>query len=316
MQGAVRIRGEKWRTADHRANTLSVGEKMARWISAAVLFVLAWVGGAGPADAALHCTLSQSPASILFSPTAWPSSTPATQSFTLTLNCSAATPVNLLFNKNTSNLTLGGTNIPYSLCQTVVANVCNAVPLSMNNLVGSPPLVLTLYGFLASMSTPYAASGTYTDSTIIATTSSGGGVKALNFALNISKSCSVATSALNFGTIPLNATTVKTSLATASTTVSVRCTSTTAYTVGLNQGTGTGATTTTRIMNNGTAHLNYQLWRDLARTLNWGNTVGTDTVSGTGTGLTQNLNVYGSIAAGQSVLPGTYTDTVNVILTY
>jgi spore coat protein U-like protein len=266
--------------------------------------------------AAQHCTISQSPATVLFLPTAWPSSTPATQSFTLTINCSDVTPVNLVFNKNTSNLTLGATSIPYSLCQTVVANVCNAVPLTTTGLVAKPPLVMTLYGFLASMSSPYATSGTYTDSTIIATTSVGGGVKAVNLSLNISKSCSVSTSPLSFGTLALNATTVKTNLATASTSISVRCTSATGYTVGLNAGAGSGATTTTRVMTNGAAHLNYQLWRDSSRTLNWGNTTGTDTVAGTGTGLSQTLNVYGSIAAAQAVIPGTYSDTVNVVLTY
>jgi spore coat protein U-like protein len=44
--------------------------------------------------------------------------------------------------------------------------------------------------------------------------------------------------------------------------------------------------------------------------------VGTDTVAGTGTGATQTLTVYGSIPAGQVVTPGTYRDTVNVIVTY
>jgi spore coat protein U-like protein len=289
---------------------------MVRWFLAGVAAALTLLGGASGAAAAQHCTISQSPATVLFSPTAWPSATPATQSFTITINCNQNTPVNLVFNKNTSNLILGATSIPYSLCQTVVANVCNVVPLTTTGLVASPALALTFYGFLASMSSPYATSGTYTDSTIIATTSVGGGVKALNFALNVSKSCSVSTSPLNFGTLALNATTVKTNLATASTSISVRCTSATSYTVGLNAGAGSGATTTTRVMTNGTAHLNYQLWRDSPRTLNWGNTVGTDTVAGTGSGLTQTLNVYGSIAAAQAVIPGTYTDTVNVVLTY
>jgi spore coat protein U-like protein len=141
-------------------------------------------------------------------------------------------------------------------------------------------------------------------------------VKALNFALAISKSCSVSTSSLNFGTLALNATSLQTNLTTASTTVSVRCINATGYTVGLDGGTGSGATTTTRVMSNAAAGINYQLWRDSARTLNWGNTVGTNTQAGTGTGSTQNMTIYGSIAAGQAAVPGTYNDTINVILTY
>jgi spore coat protein U-like protein len=279
--------------------------------------VLTWLYGVGVATAqSQSCSITQAPGTITFSPTAWPSSAPATQSFTIKISCSLSTPVNLLFSKNTSNLGLAGTNIPYSLCLTVSSNICNAAPLTTSGLVAKPALTLTYYGFLAAMSAPYAAAGTYTDNTIIATTSTGGGVKALGFAIAVSKSCSISTSPLNFGTLTLNATTVQTNLATASTTVAVRCTNGTSYTVGLDAGSGSGATTTTRVMTNVSAHLNYQLWRDNARTLNWGNTAGTDTAAGIGTGTTQNLTVYGSIAAGQSVIPGTYNDTIIVTLTY
>jgi spore coat protein U-like protein len=295
---------------------MPIGGTLARWSLLGVFTVMAWLCGMGAAMAAQHCTITQSPSTILFSPTAWPSSTPATQSFTLTLSCNNATPVDLVLNKSTSNLSLAGTDIPYSLCLTVAANVCNAAPLSFTGLVAKPALVMTLYGFLAAMSTPYATSGTYSDSTVIANTSTGGGGTALQFALNISKSCSVSTSPLDFGTLALDAITLKTALTTASTALSGRCTNTTSYTVGLNAGAGPGATTTSRVMSNAASVLNYQLWRDSARSLNWGDTVGTDTQPGTGTGLTQNLNLYGSIAAGQAVTPGTYSDTINVILTY
>jgi spore coat protein U-like protein len=62
--------------------------------------------------------------------------------------------------------------------------------------------------------------------------------------------------------------------------------------------------------------LNYELFRDSARTLNWGNTIGTDTVAGTGNGLAQTLTVYGRILGSQLVAPGAYTDTVTATLTY
>lgn len=103
----------------------------------------------------------------------------------------------------------------------------------------------------------------------------------------------------------------------ATTSISVSCTTTTPYNVGLNTGTASGATVTTRQMTGPSASLlNYSLFRDSARTLNWGNTVGTDTVTGTGNGTAQVLNVYGTVPAGQLVTPGSYSDTIVVTVTY
>jgi len=102
------------------------------------------------------------------------------------------------------------------------------------------------------------------------------------------------------------------------TTLQVGCSSGTTYNVGLSAGTATGATVSNRSMtlNGGTTLLGYRLFRDSGRTSNWGNTVGTDTVTGTGTGVIQNLTVYGVIPAGQSVATGSYTDTIIATLTY
>ena len=79
------------------------------------------------------------------------------------------------------------------------------------------------------------------------------------------------------------------------------CTTSTAWNVGLDQGTFPGATVTTRQMAGAASSLAYSLFSDSARTINWGNTVGTDTVSGTGTGGPQVITVYGRIPSGQSV---------------
>ena len=99
--------------------------------------------------------------------------------------------------------------------------------------------------------------------------------------------------------------------------ITVLCTYGTTYNVGLDAGAGTGATTSVRKMTgSGGGTLNYALYRDTGRTQNWGSTIGTDTMTGTGTGLTQTLTVYGQIPASQTPLAGTYTDTVTVTLTY
>lgn len=103
----------------------------------------------------------------------------------------------------------------------------------------------------------------------------------------------------------------------ASSTVSVTCTDTTPYNVGLNAGTATGATVTTRKMTGpSTSLLSYGLYQDSAYTKNWGQTVGTDTVAGTGTGAAQDLTVYGQVPAGQYVTPGAYSDTITVTVSY
>src|SRR3954451_25144547 len=65
--------------------------------------------------------------------------------------------------------------------------------------------------------------------------------------------------------------------------ITLACTKTTQWNVGLNAGTGTGATVTTRKMSGpGGAVLNYGLFTYNTHTTNWGDTVGTDTVSGDG----------------------------------
>lgn len=130
----------------------------------------------------------------------------------------------------------------------------------------------------------------------------------------VNAACTVTANPLNFGTYnPLSVTDLD-----QTSTIAVTCTSTTPYNVGLSAGTGTGATVTTRAMtrSSGGNQLPYALYRDASRTLNWGNTVGTDTLSGTGSGLAQNLTVYGRIPAGANVPTGSYQDTIDVTVTY
>jgi spore coat protein U-like protein len=99
-------------------------------------------------------------------------------------------------------------------------------------------------------------------------------------------------------------------------TLQVQCTNTTPYNIGLDAGTGSGATVAARKMSNGGATLIYSLYCDSARTVLWGNTVGTDTVAGIGTGASQSYNVYGRVPAQTTPVAATYTDTVTVTVTY
>ena len=99
--------------------------------------------------------------------------------------------------------------------------------------------------------------------------------------------------------------------------VTVTCSNTTTYDIGLNAGLGTGATVTTRAMTGpSSALLNYGLFQDAAQSVNWGNTTGTDTVTGTGNGLAQTVTIFGQVSAGQFVAPGAYLDTITATITF
>ncbi|PWC10753.1 spore coat U domain-containing protein [Brenneria corticis] len=102
-------------------------------------------------------------------------------------------------------------------------------------------------------------------------------------------------------------------------TLSVLCSNAAPYTVGLGAGTAVGATTALRALTGSVAGstLNYGLYQEAAHTTNWGDTIDTDTVAGTGTGETQTLTVYGEIAANQlTSAVGTYSDTIAVTVNY
>jgi spore coat protein U-like protein len=124
-------------------------------------------------------------------------------------------------------------------------------------------------------------------------------------------SCNVSATTLNFGSTGILAGAVN-----ATSTVTATCTSTAPYNIGLNAGTGSGATVTNRKMTGGAATIKYSLYSNSARTTNWGNTVGTDTVSGTGSGLGQNYTVYGQVPSQTTPAPATYSDTIVATVTY
>ena len=86
--------------------------------------------------------------------------------------------------------------------------------------------------------------------------------------------------------------------------------------MGLSAGGGTGATVAVRKMTSGANTVNYTLYRDAARTLVWGTTIGTDTVTGTGNAANQAITIYARTPTQTVPPPGTYTDTVTVTITY
>ena len=141
---------------------------------------------------------------------------------------------------------------------------------------------------------------------------------ALMVSVTVAPTCSVAANPLLFGTYypgngGLNA----------STTLLVRCSRGAAFTVAMDAGAG-GGTLAQRLMAQGAAHLQYNLYTSAARTTVWGDgSVSSAVVAGSGKGLASGEaiteTVYGSLpdsAANQRLPPGLYTDTVLVTISY
>lgn len=132
-----------------------------------------------------------------------------------------------------------------------------------------------------------------------------------NVTATVQDACSVVAGNLAFGTYdPAN-----TAALDGSSTINVTCTLNNTYEIQLNQGSH-GSSVSNRQMSNGAQSLNYALYRDSARTQNWGSSNGQDTVGSTGTGASQPFTVYGQIAALQYVPQGSYSDVVTVTIDF
>jgi spore coat protein U-like protein len=130
--------------------------------------------------------------------------------------------------------------------------------------------------------------------------------------LTIQGTCAVTSAAtLAFGTQTAIASALNSTSA-----IGVTCTNGTPYTIGLNAGTGSGATVAARLLTSGSTTVPYSIYQDSGHTQVWGNTTGTNTEASTGTGALQTFTAYGQLPAVASPTVGSYTDTVSVTVTY
>ncbi len=95
--------------------------------------------------------------------------------------------------------------------------------------------------------------------------------------------------------------------------IQLRCPTGTAWQVTLDD--GANATGTTRRMAAGARRIRYELFQDAPLQTRWGNTPASG-VSGTGNNTLQSLTVYGQVPVQADALPGSYSDTITVTLTY
>ncbi|WP_182912065.1 spore coat U domain-containing protein [Sphingomonas cavernae] len=121
----------------------------------------------------------------------------------------------------------------------------------------------------------------------------------------VNASCQVTPQDLNFGVYSSSST------ATAQTPLSVRCTPGSAVTISLSA--GSSGNPQSRNMQNGSNNLNYQIYRDSART-DPINTAGMafQMSGGENTGQLKTWTLYGSVPANQFVAAGNYVDQILV----
>jgi spore coat protein U-like protein len=124
-------------------------------------------------------------------------------------------------------------------------------------------------------------------------------------------SCTVNATGLGFGSINPLSTTDATSVAT----ITVSCTTLTSYFIALSA--GGGGSFQQRVMRSGGDVLAYQIYSDLANSVVWGDgSGGTSTVSASASAAGTTSNAYGRVPHQPSAVPGTYTDTIIVTVSY
>lgn len=142
-----------------------------------------------------------------------------------------------------------------------------------------------------------------------------GGSNGTNFpftaSATLTKQCNVNAGDMDFGTAPG----LLTGNIDNQTSLQIQCTNGTAYQVGLDD--GLHASGGSRYMiGPGAALIRYALYRDSARSLPWGTTLGSNTVAGNGSGNVQPSTAYGRVPVQVTPTAGLYTDTVTVTVTF
>jgi spore coat protein U-like protein len=126
----------------------------------------------------------------------------------------------------------------------------------------------------------------------------------------VNAACALSVGTLGFGSYSPGTT------ALGSATLGVRCTNGSSYNIALGAGQYAGGGTR-RMLGPSSNYLGYELFRDSGRTVLWGDGASFGAkVPGTGTGGDQSLTVHGRSAIPDSVLPGSYSDSVFVTVDY
>jgi spore coat protein U-like protein len=130
----------------------------------------------------------------------------------------------------------------------------------------------------------------------------------------VNANCTISATPLVFGVIDTLSATAKTGTGG----VAVACTNGSSWTITADIGAGSGASYTSRRMTANGNTLDYNLFTDSGYANVWGDGTGaTSPITGTGSGASQAITIYGRVPGGQSTVPaGSYTDLVSVTVTY
>jgi len=132
--------------------------------------------------------------------------------------------------------------------------------------------------------------------------------------VNVINSCTVAASPMAFGTLTsVGGVNVDTTA-----NVDLVCTIGASYDVSMDFGTNVAAGQRYLVnTTDPTKKIPYNIYRDSGRSLSWGNTAGTDTLTGTTASGLVTIPAYGRIPASATSVPaGAYTDTVTVTVNF
>jgi spore coat protein U-like protein len=130
-----------------------------------------------------------------------------------------------------------------------------------------------------------------------------------NVTAAVEPACLVSAQSINFGNHG-----VLNSAVDANGAITLTCTANLAYSIALNGGLS-NSPPAARQMVLGSSSVIYGLYRDAARSNVWGSAAG-QVVTGTGTGTSQSVTVYGRVPAQNTPTPGQYNDTVVVTVSY
>ena len=133
-----------------------------------------------------------------------------------------------------------------------------------------------------------------------------------NVTATVVNNCNISATNLNFA-----ATGVLSSALNATASITAQCTNGDAYRIALNGGTNGTVAARQMTRTGGRGTVNYQLYVDVGLTTAWGDgTAGTTQATGTGTGNSQALTVYGVVPAQNTPAPGAYTDTITATISF
>lgn len=242
---------------------------------------------------------------------------------------------------NARVLNVGGVNIPFNLYRSATYTPANIWGSYVNSMsistqfagllaVGTNTQTYPVYAKIAASdlaaaalisnnTTTYSASFAgagvlnYASSSIVFLACQGSGQTAaysFNVSANVISDCLITASPLAF-----NASGILNAPIRATSTLAVKCTAANSYRIALNGGSVTNAPAGRKMKNGASSDtVNYRLSSTLDGPI-WGDgTAGTLTYDSTGTGLTQQLTIYGMIPAQVTPPPGDYTDHVTATI--